>query len=248
MTEYQNYKNKIQDIKYIFNSGNVEILDLQYILILIYESVFNISIDLQEEVKNIFNQIDFSDNDLNMDINNPAYYFYIFSLIKNDLNKYNLIQENTRKLMVELLSEIDNIIPKNENVSDNLSNVKEECQGFCGSCNIKCYEKQPTDYSVKQDTSFNTEQNLNYESEPNKLQQYEHNNILKDKILNSKYLKDYLIHNNLILNECHICGLNSWQNNYLSLQLDYIDLNEKNQDLSNLRLLCPNCFSQVGYK
>lgn len=240
MTEYQNYKNKIQDIKYIFNSGSIEILDLQYILILIYESIFNISIDLQEEVKNIFNQIDFSNNDLNMDINNPAYYFYIFSLIKNDLNKYNLIQENTRKLMVELLSEIDNIIPNDETASDKLNNVEEECQGFCGSCNIKCYEKQSVNQPVEENTSFNTEQN--------KLQQYESNDILKDKVLNSKYLKDYLIHNNLILNECHICGLNSWQNNYLSLELDYIDLNEKNQDLSNLRLLCPNCFSQVGYK
>ena len=55
MTEYQSYKNKILDIQYILSSGSADIVDLQYILILVYESIFNIATDLQDEVKKVFN-------------------------------------------------------------------------------------------------------------------------------------------------------------------------------------------------
>lgn len=45
--------------------------------------------------------------------------------------------------------------------------------------------------------------------------------------------------------ECAICSVGSWNNAPLSLQLDHIDGDNKNNLMSNLRLLCPNCHSQT---
>lgn len=45
---------------------------------------------------------------------------------------------------------------------------------------------------------------------------------------------------------CSECGQkNIWNNKPLTLQLDHIDGNSDNNDLSNLRILCPNCHTQT---
>ena len=46
--------------------------------------------------------------------------------------------------------------------------------------------------------------------------------------------------------ECTGCGIgDTWNGNPITLQLDHIDGNNKNNLLSNLRWLCPNCHSQT---
>ena len=45
--------------------------------------------------------------------------------------------------------------------------------------------------------------------------------------------------------KCKICDLTNWQGNPISLDLDHIDGNNKNNFPSNLRLLCPNCHRQT---
>lgn len=46
--------------------------------------------------------------------------------------------------------------------------------------------------------------------------------------------------------KCEECNQNnSWNNKPLMLQLDHIDGNSDNNNLTNLRLLCPNCHSQT---
>lgn len=46
--------------------------------------------------------------------------------------------------------------------------------------------------------------------------------------------------------KCEECGLGvTWNNKPLTLQLDHIDGNSDNNDVSNLRLLCPNCHTQT---
>ena len=47
-------------------------------------------------------------------------------------------------------------------------------------------------------------------------------------------------------NKCSICGLtNSWNDKPLTLVLDHIDGNSDNNSIDNLRLVCPNCDSQL---
>ena len=47
-------------------------------------------------------------------------------------------------------------------------------------------------------------------------------------------------------NECSCCGLSSiWNNKPLTLHVDHINGDRKNNDFSNLRFLCPNCHSQT---
>jgi Zn finger protein HypA/HybF involved in hydrogenase expression len=45
--------------------------------------------------------------------------------------------------------------------------------------------------------------------------------------------------------KCSECGIADWKNAPIVLELDHIDGNHKNNDLENLRLLCPNCHSQT---
>ncbi len=45
---------------------------------------------------------------------------------------------------------------------------------------------------------------------------------------------------------CSQCGLGSlWNDKYLTLHMDHIDGNKKNNELTNLRFLCPNCHQQT---
>ena len=41
--------------------------------------------------------------------------------------------------------------------------------------------------------------------------------------------------------KCERCGLKEWQGFGIPLELHHKDGNKKNNDLSNLEILCPNC-------
>ena len=78
-------------------------------------------------------------------------------------------------------------------------------------------------------------------------QRYDIKDILVE---NSSYqniasLKKRLISEGLMEYKCAICGIDSWLNKPLSLQLDHINGINNDHRLSNLRLLCPNCHSQT---
>ena len=75
---------------------------------------------------------------------------------------------------------------------------------------------------------------------------------LKD-ILEGKYpqyqtnkLRIRLIDEGLKEHKCESCGIESWLDNPISLELDHIDGNRTNHRLNNLRILCPNCHSQTS--
>ena len=73
-----------------------------------------------------------------------------------------------------------------------------------------------------------------------------------DEILvqNSSYanlsrLKSRLISENRLEYKCAICGISTWLDKPLSLQLDHINGVNNDHRIENLRFLCPNCHSQT---
>lgn len=45
--------------------------------------------------------------------------------------------------------------------------------------------------------------------------------------------------------KCEICNHEEWQGKPISIELDHIDGDSTNNELNNLRLLCPNCHAQT---
>ena len=69
------------------------------------------------------------------------------------------------------------------------------------------------------------------------------NNIKK----NNKEIKKQLLEKNLIENKCQSCKIGDmWNGRLLSLKLDYNNGNPNDKNLDNMRLLCPNCFTQIS--
>jgi hypothetical protein len=46
-------------------------------------------------------------------------------------------------------------------------------------------------------------------------------------------------------NTCEGCGLNQWNDKPLVMEVDHIDGNVNNNNVNNLKVLCPNCHSQT---
>ena len=71
----------------------------------------------------------------------------------------------------------------------------------------------------------------------------ETNNIKK----NNKEMKRQLLEKDLIENKCQSCKIGDmWNGRLLSLKLDYNNGNPNDKNLDNMRLLCPNCFTQIS--
>ena len=63
---------------------------------------------------------------------------------------------------------------------------------------------------------------------------------------NQKPIKSHTLRNRLIQEgykecRCEKCGLSEWLGEEVPLELDHIDSNHWNNNISNLQILCPNC-------
>lgn len=45
--------------------------------------------------------------------------------------------------------------------------------------------------------------------------------------------------------QCSICGIMEWRGQPTPLVMDHVDGNPENNDLKNLRMICPNCDAQL---
>lgn len=70
--------------------------------------------------------------------------------------------------------------------------------------------------------------------------------LIKGKIVKSLALKKRLIKEGLLEEKCCKCGLGpEWNGIRLELQLDHEDGDNCNNELCNLRIICPNCHTQT---
>jgi 5-methylcytosine-specific restriction endonuclease McrA len=70
--------------------------------------------------------------------------------------------------------------------------------------------------------------------------------LSNNKPIGSYKLKLKLFKLNLKSRSCENCNLDIWLNEPIPLELDHIDGNSDNNELSNLRILCPNCHARTS--
>lgn len=58
-------------------------------------------------------------------------------------------------------------------------------------------------------------------------------------------LRKYLLKNKLKESKCGICGITTWLNKSITIQVHHIDGNTFNNVLNNLKMVCPNCHTQT---
>lgn len=66
--------------------------------------------------------------------------------------------------------------------------------------------------------------------------------FIKNSPVTQKVLRGYVERHNLIPYKCQNCGCDGhWQNGIIALEIDHIDGDNTNNEISNLHYLCPNC-------
>jgi hypothetical protein len=66
----------------------------------------------------------------------------------------------------------------------------------------------------------------------------------KDNVSAHK-LRIKLLRDKIKIHCCEVCNTSEWMGCPIPLELDHIDGNHYNNDLTNLRIICPNCHAQT---
>jgi Zn finger protein HypA/HybF involved in hydrogenase expression len=69
--------------------------------------------------------------------------------------------------------------------------------------------------------------------------------LIENSYISSHRLKLKLIKDGAKDHRCEICSGVEWMGNPIQIELDHRDGNHYNNELSNLRIICPNCHAQT---
>jgi Zn finger protein HypA/HybF involved in hydrogenase expression len=142
------------------------------------------------------------------------------------------------KLRKYTLSDLINAVNTSVSVRECLMKLNVAPQGG----NYEIFHKATKYFNI--DTSHFTGMNLSGRNLPQRrkpLNEY----LTKNSIIQSFKLKRYLLDSKTFEPKCVSCNLVDWLNEPIPLELDHIDGDNTNNELSNLRLLCPNCHAKT---
>lgn len=69
--------------------------------------------------------------------------------------------------------------------------------------------------------------------------------LVENSSYNTSQLRHRLVKENIKKEICEICGISSWNDKKIILQIDHINGINSDHRIENLRLICPNCHSQT---
>lgn len=135
---------------------------------------------------------------------------------------------------------------------DKLKNIVSESKSLAQV--LRQYDMCPNGANPKRLRDFLIEQQIDFSHFNNPkdcLKSFKTKYSLKQILSNevpyedTRSLKKRLIKEGLKENRCEKCGITEWLGEPISVQLHHVDGNHKNNNLSNLQMLCPNCHSQT---
>ena len=69
--------------------------------------------------------------------------------------------------------------------------------------------------------------------------------FIENSTADQKTLRRWFLQGQYVEYKCSICNISEWRHKTLSLILDHINGNNKDDRIENLRWVCPNCNSQL---
>jgi len=108
--------------------------------------------------------------------------------------------------------------------------------------NYACFHKAVKHFDI--DTSHFTGMNMSGRKFPERRKNI-NDYLTKGSTTQSFKLKRYLLQSSTLEAKCVSCDLTDWMGEPIPLELDHIDGDNTNNELSNLRLLCPNCHART---
>lgn len=118
----------------------------------------------------------------------------------------------------------------------------EENQSKAYMCKeLKCKPETLNSYLEKMNISYAGNQSgkgLKCDTTYKTAEEYIQSTCVKSHVLKQKLIRDGLKED-----KCELCGLSTWLNIKLPLELHHKDGNHYNNTLDNLQILCPNCHS-----
>lgn len=94
--------------------------------------------------------------------------------------------------------------------------------------------------------SYYTKMGITYSGNKSGKERKTAEELAKNPLISSHRLKLRILEDGIKEHKCECCGLISWNDKPIPLELHHIDGNHYNNDLSNLQILCPNCHAQTS--